>query len=344
MEEKKHASESDSLKIEIVKYKWLLNALENPKLLWRLLISVSAMLVLLFFGLSMVAVIVKSMYPYETITTNPYGATIMEDEKKEVVYWLFNSAELWANSGIQVEKGDVLTIRSSGMMHTAIHHLVDEVKANKQLTESWVNTDGVKAFEQKWPRDDARSDFRIAENIDQNCLLMRVAYDSSVPEEDLYCHVIGKERTNLVIAEDGVLQFAVNDIAMTDSVSCRLYKRYISDVCLKLGLTEKHKDAWMKFYDTYVKGNAAKDKGDSANDARKNAIEKDPLLKEIIAYKEKLNAGELPGVALGLYYGMESYYPILNEVVYYKDNDFEEAWFADNVGSFLIVIEKDKKN
>ena len=37
-------------------------------------------------------------------------------------------------------------------------------------------------------------------------------------------------------------------------------------------------------------------------------------------------------------------YPIMNETLYYKDNDFEEAWFADNVGSFLIVIERNKKN
>lgn len=343
MEEKKHASDSDSLKIEIVKYKWLLNALEDPKLLWRLLISVSAMLVMLFFGLSMVAVIVKSMYPYETIRTNPYGATIMEDEKKEVVYWLFNSAELWANSGIRVEKGDVLTIRSSGMMHTAIHHLVDEVKANRKLTESWVNTDGVRAFEQKWPRDDARADFRIAENVDQNRLLMRVVDDSTVPKEKPECYVIGKERTNLIIAEDGLLQFAVNDIALTDSVICRLYERYINDFCSASGLKEEHKNAWLTFHETYVKGDVATDKNVSKIETYKNVIEEEPLLAEIIS-KGMLHGGELPGVALGPYYGQDSLYPILNEALYYKDHHFEEAWFADNVGSFLIVIERDKKN
>lgn len=333
MEENKHASDSESLKIEIVKYKWLLKALENPKLLWRLLISVSAMLVMLFFGLSIVAVIVKSMYPYETIRTNAYGATIMEDEKKEVVYWLFNSAELWAYSGIRVEKGDVLTIRSSGMMHTAIHHLVDEVKTNRQLTESWVNTEGIRSFDQRWARDDARADFRIAPNVNQNKLLMRVVDDSSNPAVDPVCYVIGKERTNLVIAEGGILQFAVNDIALTDSVICRLNERYVNDVCTKLKLTEDHKKAWLKFFDTYVKETPAK----------RDSIVLGPLLEEIIK-RMKAHEDELPGVALGCYYGREDSYPILNEALYYLDKDFEEAWFADNVGSFLIVIERNKKN
>ncbi|MBO4660358.1 MAG: hypothetical protein J5610_02740 [Prevotella sp.] len=49
----------------------------------------------------------------------------MKSEDKEVIYWLLNTADVWANSGIHVEKGDELTIRASGLSHAGIHHLVD---------------------------------------------------------------------------------------------------------------------------------------------------------------------------------------------------------------------------
>lgn len=343
MNESKHSSDTDSkVRIEIVKYKWLFNALENPQHLWRLLISLSAMLVILFFGLSMVAVIIKSMFPYETIRTNPYGAMIMEDEKKEVVYWLFNSADLWANSGIRVEKGDVLTIRSSGMMHTAIHHLVNEVEENKELTESWVNTDGIRSVGEPGSRNDARAEFRLAGHIDQNKLVMRVVDDDDIDTlaHNHHIFVIGKERTNLIMTKDGVLQFSVNDIAMTPKVIEDLYLTFIDQVCDKYKLDQEHKKAWKSFYtDTYKKGTI-----DTVKFATYAAeIAQNDKLNTIVA-KVNPKDSELPGVALGVYYERDSLYPILNEALYYNDTGFEEAWFVDNVGSFLIVIERNKKN
>ena len=36
-------------------------------------------------------------------------------------------------------------------------------------------------------------------------------------------------------------------------------------------------------------------------------------------------------------------YPLINELVYYKLHKFRDAWFVDNLGSFLIIIERKKK-
>ena len=36
-------------------------------------------------------------------------------------------------------------------------------------------------------------------------------------------------------------------------------------------------------------------------------------------------------------------YPLVNELLYYYDKGFTDAWYVDNVGSFLIVIERKKE-
>ena len=36
-------------------------------------------------------------------------------------------------------------------------------------------------------------------------------------------------------------------------------------------------------------------------------------------------------------------YPLVNEFVYYKQNRFVDAWYMDNLGSFLIVIERKRR-
>ena len=36
-------------------------------------------------------------------------------------------------------------------------------------------------------------------------------------------------------------------------------------------------------------------------------------------------------------------YPLVNELIYYKQEKYRDPWFTDNVGSFLIVIERKNK-
>ena len=94
-------------------------------------------------------------------------------EDTEISYWLFNTAELWANSGIEVKKGDVLTIRASGASHTAIHHLVEDAGSNKTLRDKWVGTGGTRPTGST--RDKYRREYRIARNLPEGILLMGVA-------------------------------------------------------------------------------------------------------------------------------------------------------------------------
>lgn len=350
------------VEIEIVKFKRLLQALENPRLLWKLILSFCAMVVILFFGLSMVAVLIKSMFPYETIKTNTYGATIMEDEEKELVYWLFNSSELWAKSGIKVRKGDVLTIRSSGRMHTAVHHLVNDANSNSVLSEEWVDTDGDMSNADGPNKE--RAQYRLVKHIPQNKLLMQVVEEGESTGER---YVIGKERTEIVITEDGYLEFAVNDIEMTDKVIAGLYQDFMDAIIAKHTLSNDAVNEWKEFAKAFlpVIGNSSKGRDEVAEEITYE--EELTHYAEMCAFintkcpnlKDELNVGDSTyryiGVGLGNYptrldstrYETSNKYreyPIINEVLYYNLHNFSDAWFADNVGSFLIVIEITKRH
>jgi len=68
--------------------------------------------------------------------------------------------------------------------------------------------------------------------------------------------------------------------------------------------------------------------------------------KSLERYKDEIKRDSTT-LKLGFYPGkdsnkrkMEDYYPLVNELVYYKQTKFRDAWFVDNVGSFLIVIER----
>ena len=216
--------EQQTLKIEVSRFGSIVNALSGDKW-WRIVISVFLIGCVLFSGIALVAIAIKKLYPYSDITTNGLGATTIKSEKGEVSYWLFNTASLWANSGITVEEGDVITIRSSGKFHSAIHHLYDATKDNKELKEDWIGPEGVKDNKDDNSGDYQRSRYRIFPGLNSNALVMQVvndkAYDSAAdtangakPENFYY---IGDERQHIYINHPGTLHFAVNDIVLNDS-------------------------------------------------------------------------------------------------------------------------------
>ena len=168
-EVKKQVEEKPKVEVLIIRHKQLFEMLKRPDIMWRVLLSLFCVIVVLFVGLAFVVISIKSFYPYNSIRTNLYGATIMENEDTEISYWLFNTAELWANSGIEVKKGDVLTIRASGASHTAIHHLVEDAGSNKALRDKWVGTGGTRPTGST--RDKYRREYRIARNLPEGILL-----------------------------------------------------------------------------------------------------------------------------------------------------------------------------
>lgn len=303
------------MEIEINRYKHFVEAFNNPKMLAKAIVVLSIIMILVFIGISLIALTLKKYYPYKTVETNPYGATIIQSEDNDVIYWLYNSADLWANSGVEVKAGDILSVKTSGAFHSSVHHLVDSAKANR-LSDAWLRPSGGLQSQNK--KDSARSEFRIAPQYPFNAILMQVFppifkelgnnwkeldtnswlrkdsnfwdyIDGGNLNRDRYTaaniYKIGEGQDNIEIQEDGILFFACNEIALTTRVIDSMDRKDLKEI-----------------------------------DKNKNS-------------KGKMLLGDSPERDSG----------DRTELDYYKRKHFIDAWFADNIGSFLIVIERKKR-
>lgn len=247
----KTPQDSQKITIELYKYKTLIEALEDPKKVARVVVTVFLIGILLFAGITAITLAIKRLYPYSDITTNGLGATTIKSEKNEVSYWLFNTSTLWANSGIAVDEGDIITIRASGKSHTAIHHLYDAASINKEKHNDWVGSEGepdVMANE----RDYIRRQFRIFPDMPSGALLMQVSestpkdnpHDKDARPEDFY--FIGKERQHIYINHKGTLHFAVNDIILNRPTIANMMWENICLKCKEKG-NDSIKEAAIEF-------------------------------------------------------------------------------------------------
>lgn len=174
-----HNSAPEKMEIEISRYKTLFEALRDPKQVIRLLILLMTIIVILGLGIIGIIYGIKRFYPYKSINSNDYGATFIKDEDNEIIYWLFNTADLWANSGIEVKEGDVISVHTSGAFNPAIHHLVQDADSNNVLRDPWVLSGGKGRLEygQLYNQEAARDKFRIVDYAPFSAILMQVIPD-----------------------------------------------------------------------------------------------------------------------------------------------------------------------
>ena len=335
--------EKPKVSIEIVRHRQFFEMLRNPLTMWKVLLSLFLILVVFFFGIASVIVLVKSFYPYNSIKTNLNGATIMKDEDKEIIYWLFNPAQLWADSGIEVEVGDQVSIRSSGAHHTAIHHLVDDAKDNRRLRDKWTGTEGEDRTD---PTNVNRSRYRMAPNVPQMKLLMNIVApgENALDEKGRAGIVeIGRERTNLYIGKKGRLVFAVNDIALTDDVIDKMYDEYVRGLTNQplagKTLSNDEKGKIIALYSSFRDSIKAEESVDGILN-QIATINRKVYPVDSASYEKFKNDARDYSFGLGAYPGREKGFPLVNELLYYRQYNFQDAWFVDNVGSILIVIER----
>ena len=347
--------------IDVRQFQTLLEILDNPRKALKAMGAIIVLTIATFAALAFVIISIKSFYPYNEIKTNMFGATTMENEDVELTYWLFNTAEMWANSGVRVEKGDILTIRASGKSNTAIHHLIEQVENNQQLTHNWAGTEG-------HSRNSTRSKFRIMPERESDALIMQVIPEDEVIYDDL-CYnskfispnypdgsasdenytgynnyyFIGKERTDLRIAQDGILHFTVNDIVLTHNCIESILEQNNDDIKKKSQI-EKRFFEQVKELEVLI-GNGGNT--DKIIDIIKETGFSQNCKKWIEYNKQSISVGKHPypldsAIYNYLQISPNTPLPFYNEMHYYRSNNYYNAWFDDNVGSFLIVIEKQK--
>ncbi len=343
---------TQNIRVEISRYKTLLDALSDPKKVARVIFTVFSLGVLLFFGITLVVVTVKRFYPYSDITTNALGTTTIRNENKEVSYWLLNTAELWADSGINVKKGQTITIRASGKKHTAVHHLYRDAEENSpKLREPWVGTKGFRASEdERGERDRARARYKLFPGANQDALIMQIVYGdgpdirpddnvvrgkdriiTGLKKTDNSFILVGDRQENIYIEKDGRLYFTINDVPLDDATILKM----MCDICEKpvpldlLNLLRKADSLRTKYDKLRGEGKGIETALDSCYKGFLNLFDIDSLATKKGSKHGPFEFGNNPYGEIELYgYYMERYI---------------EPWYEDNVGSFLIVVESSTK-
>ena len=326
--------------INVERYQHLIEALEDQVKVRRIAVSIFCIGILLFTALTVIMLSLKSFFPYSDISTSAFGTTTITDEQKQVSYFLFNTADLWANSGIHVKKGDVISIHSSGSANTAIHHIDESSRENtKVLARNFGPLGEIKDAESQ--RDKLRSQFRIFPNYPQSALVMQVSKETNIDSLRLTpregnsnnFYYIGAQRDNIHIAEDGVLHFAINDIVL-DSVTIR--KMMIENIKTMAEVSQNN--ALGRLYRNIKDLNSVC----SIQEKVKQFVqikEQGRLYDEFMKKDSTLQFG---GYEAAKYESTQK--PHKTEMDYYYENNYKQAWYDDNVGSFLIVVEKDNRN
>ena len=350
MEEEKT---TQKISIELTRYKSLLEALGDWKKVFRVIVTLFVTGVLLFAGITLVVLSIKRIYPYSDITTNALGSTTIKNEKTEVSYWLLNTAELWANSGIHVKKGQTITVRASGKKHTAIHHLVEETRQNKAASaKSWVGTSGFDRSADTG-RDVERARYRIFPSRDQDALVMQVVPEGARPDDRPqyldkrpFCApylatsrsdfiFVGEQRENIHIEQDGVLYFTINDIVLDDETVTRMMMEIGAPAELRKNYSYGNPELQESdFSDIWAKmQNIRKIRKDYARDTTKlNTF-----------YTDRFVPAFAPADTTALlnnHFGFGTNEGTRQIELYgYFMNRYKEPWYEDNVGSFLILVE-----
>ncbi|MBQ7210134.1 MAG: hypothetical protein IJS05_04485 [Paludibacteraceae bacterium] len=354
----------EQLNIRIERWQTVVDILDDKRKVWRFAIIIIVIGLTLFAGITFIVLQLKRSFTYSDITTNIFGTTTITDEQKSVSYFLFNTAELWANSGIEVKKGDVISVHASGSGFTAIHHLYDDAEKNKK-TDGFFDSEG-DLMEENTPRDILRRQFRLFPNFKNSALIMQVVSDSCnrvPPYNSNNFYFIGKQRENILIQQDGTLHFAINDIVLEKNIIVEMMIANFA-VWVHQDSSKQIEDIWNKNYNISA-DIIAKKQNDSY--LISYLINRDKLQESIIidggiklsytkidsAYHEAFKNATLYNKLLkdsttfqfGEYYN-DSIKKIdttthKTEMDYYYENDYYQAWFDDNIGSFLILVEKD---
>lgn len=252
------------------------------------------------------------------VRINAQGAFIPTNScGREYALFMFNSADVWADTGIQLRCGDRIKISASGGFHSSISRLHDAARENYRPRYSWYDSH---------TRD-------AGANIDgsgtENCIYTGPdAYFGSIlyqigPEAvECACENEAEEGSAIrqlsrrdgsafrEVIENGILRFTVNDIYLTDRVIERL---------------ERH--------NRMLVGSRT---ADGRLSDERLCIPYDSTARRLIA-EETLQLYFVTPDSTSLCIAGKEFRD------HFRDPDRRKVWFEDNVGEILLNIEIQRK-
>lgn len=205
----------------------------------RLIMVIAAAVVATTFVLHYSIVYIKEVLLYQnSISANANGALLPKKSlSREYGIYLFNTSELWANTGIAISKGDKIRLSVSGAFHSSVGDLYIDTKENTSAPQiRWIGqklraeyASPLKRNQEHVPQAEKNS---VCVKKDGDAYLGAVLY-AIVPEyepRDPYYSKYSKvwnpkmAKEGLTVKDNsGVLHLTVNDIYFRDTTSIRYY-------------------------------------------------------------------------------------------------------------------------
>lgn len=323
----------------------LLKRIERNKH-WRffMIISLFFMMLVLVVGYAIYFINDVILYESEFFINEQGSFNPRKSLDSEYGLYLFNTSDIWANSGIQVNKKDKIKISISGGFNSSIKGVIDGAKDNLKINHSWLYSDSI--YNNKTKRfkticDINQMDYCLSKGESNNRTLRKEKYDFGTilytiqPESNNISNypltVDNKDlkkwipKNKFIRAKNsGYLYFAVNDL---------IFQTFpIDDKNNHNTYYDKKNEQYGKDTDTYHDWKGLLDrlkKGHEDDIHERKQIDKDPLFH----YKD--NLGQLL-VAVEIQHHKPLYW--LNPINYFRALVNRVNWLDEFTKKYKIAI------
>lgn len=161
------------------------------------------------------------------LRVNRYGTFVPRKSCNcEYAMFMFNTSDLWANTGIQLCRGDMMKISVSGAFHRSIVDVKDNAVRNHRLQYEWIGSEKRLRNEPDTALDVRKYCIYRAEDAYFGSVLYQIRPESQADAQEclepLYYpvrQITPKAGARYVkVRESGILHLSVNDIYLTDEI------------------------------------------------------------------------------------------------------------------------------
>jgi len=198
-----------SIKMDDSNFFVRLISFHGKKKLFNFLLLFTTLVICIVFIISSFIFFINDVLLYKNKPkVNSYGAIILEKScNRQSVLFLFNSADKWANTGIQLQKDDEIKISFSGDFNSDIAGLRKAAMDNYIPTHEWI------LFSKP---DTTKSKYSLVPKASFGSVLYSIASEFGVQDNDSIYQI--EQDKSIKIGQNGTLYLSVNDIYLSNPI------------------------------------------------------------------------------------------------------------------------------
>ena len=233
----KSLTEDDQIREENPKQTWKSHFIIPYQNLIRFVILLTTVIVVVTLVLSFTFILIKDVLLFKSnLSVNEHGVFIPNKScGREYCLYLFNTSDLWANTGIYLDKGDRFKMSVSGAFHSSAGHLYNDAEKNNPKPDvNWIGGRRRCDYSDPQKKDDntiktIQQKEKMPYCTDPSAYIGAILYRIT-PEfqpwkpgdkDSVWEPIIGEKYHK--VESSGVLTMASNDIYFQDTIQLKKY-------------------------------------------------------------------------------------------------------------------------